>query len=117
MPAAQAAGVLAGLVDDLAAVVGDDRVEDSTALGLATRALRAVRPRAPRPTDRYAALAELRTALAEGPRTSGRPPVGKPRTIRVPDELWAQVEAYARDHGVSESRAGCDLIEAGLKAT
>ncbi len=109
-PAADAATILTDLVDGLAAVAADPRVDDDTARNLLARALRAVRPRATRPDDRHTALVALREALAEGARPPRRPTVGSARTVRAPDEVWASVDGYAADRGVSESRAAADLL-------
>jgi hypothetical protein len=113
-PVGEAADDLAALAGDLAALADDQRVSDDTVTNLITRALRAVRPRAGRPADRLAALAALRKALAEGPRAPGRPTTGPARTVRAPMEVWAGVDGYAADRGISESRAAAELLAAGL---
>jgi hypothetical protein len=115
-PAAEAARVLTDLAADLATLATDERISDDSATNLLVRALRAIRPRADRPTDRRAALDQLRQALAEGPREPGRPALGSPRTVRAPDEVWAGVDAYAARHGISESRAAAELLAAGIAA-
>lgn len=116
-PVDQAAGIIADIVDDLAAIAGNQRVSDDTATNLISRALRAIRPRADRPSDRHAALAMLRQALDEGPRGPGRPPTtGPARTVRAPEDVWAGVDDYATTRGVSESRAAAELLAAGLRA-
>ncbi len=114
-PVAEAAAVVADLVDDLANVAADERVEADTATGLITRALRAIRPRAARPADRHAALAALRQAVAEGPRPPHRPAVGSPRTVRVDDGVWATVGDYAARRGLSESAAAAELLDAATR--
>lgn len=116
-PVDEATGIVADLADDLADLADNRQVSDDTATNLITRAVRAVRPRAERPTDRHAALAALRQALAEGPRGPGRPATtGPARTVRAPEEVWAGVDAHAAARGISESRAAAELLAAGLAA-
>lgn len=111
---ADAATDLADLVDHLAAVAADERIADETATNLIARALRAIRPRAPRPAGRHEAVAELRAALAEGPRGPHRAPVGPARTVRAPEAVWAAVDDYAATNGLSGSAAVAELLAKSL---
>ncbi len=115
-PVEAATGIVADMVNDLAVLAADQEISDDTATNLITRALRAIRPRAERPTDRHAALAALRQALAEGPRSPGRPATtGPARTVRAPVEVWVGVDNYAAARGISESRAAAEVLAAGLR--
>lgn len=114
MPAAAAAGIVASIIDDLTDVAHDDRIDDDTAAGLLTRALRAIHPHTERPAHRHAALDALRIALADGPRPQGRPAKGPARTVRAAEDVWAEVDEYAAVWGVSQSDAAAELIVRGL---
>lgn len=115
-PVAVGAEVVGELLDDLAALAADDRITNDTATNLIARALRAIRPRAERPTDRDTALTQLRKALAEGPRQEGRQPAGTPRTVRAPDEVWALVDALSERNGATGSAATADLLAKAIEA-
>lgn len=80
---ADAAPIVAGMLDDLAQLADDDRVSDETVLSLITQATRAIRPRAARADGPHAALDALRQAVAEGPRSPGRPAAGLGPAITV----------------------------------
>ncbi|WP_210731560.1 ribbon-helix-helix domain-containing protein [Mycobacterium intracellulare] len=46
----------------------------------------------------------------------GRPEVGAPINVRLGDELLAQVDAYAAEHGIKRAEAIRQIVQAGLRA-
>jgi len=98
---AAAAEQLPALLADLTALVADDRYRDESVINLVIRAHRAIRPRAPRIDDRDQALAALRAAIEEGPRTPGRPAkqLGSPIPVRLYLTQQDAVRQQARHDG------------------
>lgn len=114
-PVAECAPIIADLLDDLTAVATDERYGDEAAVKLLARALRAIRPRMPRPADRATAIAELHRAVGEGARNEGRPSENvTARTIRASDDSWRAVDSYASAQRISESKAAARILAAGL---
>lgn len=118
LPAAQRRATVRAMVDDLAGVVADERVDRLSALGLVTRALRAVSPRAPRPENAEAALDALRSALDadRGPGRPPGPPLAAARTVRLFADVDQVVTDVAAQAGVSGSACVATLVEEALRA-
>lgn len=46
---------------------------------------------------------------------AGRPEIGKPINIRLPNDLLAEVDVYAAENGISRAEAIRQLVQRGLK--
>lgn len=113
LPALERRAAVVELQPELANLFADERVAADTRVNLVTRALRAIAPRAPRPSNPDEAFVALQMAI-DADRKPGRPAEGSPHTIRVPDEVWNAVRAKATAEGVSESKAAAMLLADGL---
>lgn len=116
LPVKDAHRRLTEMLPDLITVGQDEQIRDETVVALLTRALRALRPRAPLGADRWTAMDALQQAIAQGPRSPGRPAVGEQRSVRADPQVWAAVDRYAAARGITPSRAAARLLEQVVQA-
>lgn len=102
LPASQRRETVIQLVPALTALAADEGVASETRVNLIVRALRAVSPRAQRPSTAPDALRALQDALA-GDRGPGRPPIGPPTTVRLTEDTYAWLDDEARRRGLLDT--------------
>lgn len=115
LPADERRDAVTQLLPDLERIAVHPRVAEQTRLDLATRALRAVVPRAARPANVAEAMAAVHAAVAAGVRGRGRPAIGPATTVRLTEDTYAWLDEVARDRGLVDS-AGQPLRGAAIRA-
>lgn len=99
MPADERKRAVADLLPTLEEMAQFGSVDTETCINLLTRTLRAVSPRAERPSTVLGAAAALRAAV-ETDRGVGRPAIGPPTTVRLPMETYEWLDEEARRRGI-----------------
>lgn len=102
-PQAGRADRITDLLPDLTELAADDRIDDDSALGVLTSAIRALAPGTPRPYDRATALKQLREMLNGPPaRGRGRPRIGPATEVTLRTDTYEWLDEQMRREGVTK---------------